>query len=447
MVPVGAAQPDSPYRDYYVWRDEPPPDTGDEVVFPDEETASGSWTSKAGEYYLHRFYRHQPDLNVDQPGGARRDRQDRRLLAGSWAVDGFRVDAVPFLIETHGRSAAARDGPPRPAPATQDLRAFLSRRNGEAMLLGEVNLPYKDQVKFFGGDGRRRADDAVRLHRHAADLPLAGPAGRRPLARALRRPARPRDASGPSFLRNHDELTLDKLTDAERQEVFDAFGPEPEMQLYGRGLLRRLPPMLDGDPRRLRMAYSLMFSLPGHPGAVLRRGDRDGREPRRRGPAGGAHADAVVGRAAQRRLLRRRAVAAAQPGARRARTGRRRQRRDQRRDRDSLLSFMRELIRRYRECPELGWGESSCSTTTARGARATAAAGRTQPWWRCTTSPARTGQVDLTLAGEAAGVRLTDLFTVASELTVGAGGAVSVPLAPYGTHWFRVLRDGERWLT
>ena len=125
-----------------------------------------------------------------------------------------------------------------------------------------------------------------------------------PLAEALlARPPIPPRRQWATFVRNHDELTLDKLTDEERQEVFAAFGPEPDMQVYGRGLRRRLPPMLDGDPRRIRMVYSLLFSLPGHAGAVLRRGDRHGREPRRRGPARRPHADAVD-RRPQRRLLR-----------------------------------------------------------------------------------------------------------------------------------------------
>ena len=115
---------------------------------------------------------------------------------------------------------------------------------------------------------------------------------------------RPRAAQWATFVRNHDELTLDKLSDDERQEVFAAFGPEPEMQVYGRGLRRRLPPMLDGDPRRIRMVYSLLFSLPGTPvlfyGEEIGMGENLAAEGRMRGP----HADAVD-RRPQRRLLRR----------------------------------------------------------------------------------------------------------------------------------------------
>ena len=114
------------------------------------------------------------------------------------------------------------------------------------------------------------------------------------LARERRRPARarararcpaiPEDCQWAHFVRNHDELTLDKLTEDEREEVFAAFGPDEDMQLYGRGLRRRLPAMLGGDQRRIRLVYSLVFSLPGHARALLRRGDRDGREPGDRGP-------------------------------------------------------------------------------------------------------------------------------------------------------------------
>ena len=172
---------------------------------------------------------------------------------------------------------------PDPHEYLRDLRAFLNRRTGDAILLGEVNLPHKDQLQFFGGadgDELHMQFDFIGMQRLYLSLARADadrwsrrcPPGRSPQP----------ESQWASFVRNHDELTLDKLSEAERQEVFAAFGPEPEMQVYGRGLIRRLPPMLDGDPRRIRMVYSLLFSLPGTPGAVLRRGDRHGREPRGR---------------------------------------------------------------------------------------------------------------------------------------------------------------------
>ena len=184
---------------------------------------------------------------------------------GFWlelGISGFRVDAVPFLIEA---PEGVDIGDPH--EFLRDIRRFLQRRSSEAVLLGEVNLPYDQQLEFFGRPRRpARAHDAVRLHRDAGDLPVARARGRAPARRiAAKRPQLEPEAQWANFVRNHDELTLDKLSDAEREEVFDAFAPEEWMRVYGRGIVRRLPTMLDGDPRRIRMVYSLMFSLPGTP--------------------------------------------------------------------------------------------------------------------------------------------------------------------------------------
>ena len=148
----------------------------------------------------------------------------------------------------------------------KDLRAFINRRNGSAVMLGEVNLPHAQQREYFGGDAGDELHmmfDFIGMQKLYLSLAREDA---RPLAKALldRPPIHP-SCQWATFVRNHDELTLDKLTDKERQEVFAAFGPEPEMQIYDRGLKRRLPPMLGGDPRRVRMAYSLLFSLPGTP--------------------------------------------------------------------------------------------------------------------------------------------------------------------------------------
>ena len=142
----------------------------------------------------------------------------------------------------------------------------MTRRLGDAALLGEVNLPYPQQKDFFGGpdgDGLNMQFDFIGMQRLYLSL-ARGDAG--PLASALRdRPALDVTSQWANFVRNHDELTLDKLSTTERKEVFAAFGPDPGMQLFGRGLRRRLPTMLGGDERRIRLVYSLMFSLPGTP--------------------------------------------------------------------------------------------------------------------------------------------------------------------------------------
>jgi trehalose synthase len=253
---------ESRFRDFYVWQDEIPDDGPEGVVFEGEE--SGVWTfdPAAGQYYLHRFYHHQPDLNV-----ANEDVRDEiAKVMGFWlaqGLSGFRVDAVPFLIEVAGIEQPMEI---EPHTYLRNLRSFLQRRRGEAILLGEVNLPFEQQREYFGdehGDELHMLFDFVGMQ--AIYLAMArSDAG--PIATALKqRPEVPPDGAYASFLRNHDELTLDKLSDSERQEVFDAFGSDPDMQLYDRGLRRRLPPMLGGDDKWLRMAYSLMFSMPGAP--------------------------------------------------------------------------------------------------------------------------------------------------------------------------------------
>jgi trehalose synthase len=346
---------DNPYRDYYVWRKDTPPDTSDEVVFPGEETSLWTQDKASGEWYLHMFAKHQPDLNVMNP----KVRDAIAKSMGFWlqlGLDGFRLDAVPFFLELRGEPGdeAARIDPHEYLGA---LRSFLDRRNGSAVLLGEVNLPYKEQQKYFGGpEGNELNMQFDFLSMQAMYLSLAREdAG--PLAKSLG--SRPRihpDNQWAMFVRNHDELTLDKLSDAERQEVFAAFGPDEDMQMYGRGLRRRLPTMLKGDPARIRMVYSLMFSLPGTPvlfygeeigmGEDLRAKGRSAvRSPMQwddaenggfsAAPAKDLVAPVVDGYFGPRNIN----AAAAK------------------RDPESLWNFIATLIQRYRESPELGWGE------------------------------------------------------------------------------------------
>ncbi len=291
---------DDPYRDYYVWSATEPKSSRKDVVFPDQEDSLWELEPRTNEWYLHHFYKHQPDLNIANP----KVQEEISRTLGFWlelGVSGFRVDAVPFLFAKAG--APGDPGVFDPNEFLGDVRNFITRRTGDAVLLGEVNLTYKDQKTFFGGpdgDGLNMQFDFIGMQNFYLSL-ARGDA--RPIAKALRqRPALDVTSQWANFVRNHDELTLDKLSEDERQEVFDAFGPDPDMQLYGRGLRRRLPSMLGGDERRMRMAYSLAFSLARHPCSVLRRGDRDGRKPRRAWAARGAHAHAVD-QWRQRRLL------------------------------------------------------------------------------------------------------------------------------------------------
>ena len=379
------SSPDNPYRDWYVWADEPPADGPQGVTFPDKETSLWQYDEEAGQYYLHRFYKFQPDLNVANP--AVRDEIAR--IIGFWmqlGLSGFRVDAVPFLLETSGQADAA--DLPDPHDYLADLRSFLNRRNGEGVLLGEVNLPYADTMEFFGegDDELTMCFDFIGMQSMYLSL-VRGDAG--PIAEALRdRPQPPKDAHWATFVRNHDELTLDKLSEAQRQEIFDAFGPDKDMQLYGRGLRRRLPPMVEGDQRRIRLVYSLLFALPGTP--VLFYGEEIGL---------GENLKAE-GRLAVRVPMQWTAEPGGgfstadpstfpEPLAEGAFGPEHVNVRDQSRDPDSLLSFFRHLVDSYRGVSGAGVGHRAGGRPGAEGRARCSRTARTStasPSSRCTTS-------------------------------------------------------------
>ena len=424
---------ESPYRDFYVWSDEKPDEKPGDVVFPDQEDSNWAWDEQAGQWYLHRFYSHQPDLNVANP----QVRDELAQVMGFWieqGLSGFRVDAVPFLLEPTGLPEGAIVDPHE---LLRDLRAYLNRRNGEAVLLGEVNLPAPDQRAFFGdedGDELHMLFDF--LGNQALYLALAR-ADAGPLASTLRNaPAIPHTASLGRFVRNHDELSLDKLTDDERAEVFARFGSDPSLQLYGRGLRRRLPTMLDGDERAIRMVYSLAFSLPGTP--VLFYGEEIGmgenlaipgrlsvRSPMQWSPERHGGFSTVDDADALRRPVTEGAL-----GPERVNVA------AQRRDLDSLMNWFERLIRRRRECPEISFGSLTLLATSAASVLA----------HRCDWNGSTIVAVH-ELAGQAVevalpvddGDALVDLFSEDEHPL-----PCTLRVSPYGACWFRVRRDGVR---
>jgi trehalose synthase len=340
----------SPFRDFYVWRDERPPEDPTAVVFPDAEDSIWTWDERAGQWYMHHFYAHQPELNIANP----KVREEIAKIAGFWlelGVNGFRVDAVPFLLEEGGtRSDAELD----PHDFLEDLHRFVTRRKGDAVLLGEVNLPAEGLRTFFGdqGDELQLLFNFPVMERMYLALARQEAA---PLADAIEESERIEDCQYANFVRNHDELILDQLSDRERQEVFDAFGPDEDMQLFGRGLRRRLPPMLDGNEQRIRMVYSLMFSLPGTPvlfyGEEIGMGENLEIEGRLSVRSPMQWTDERNGGFSQARPSRLgRPVVEGRFGPMAVNVG------AQRRDPDSLLNWMERTIRRRRETPEIGWG-------------------------------------------------------------------------------------------
>ncbi len=433
----------SPYRDWYVWADEDPGDTGTQVAFPDQETSLWQYDEKAGQYFLHRFYKTQPDLDVTNP----QVRDEITKIVGFWlqlGLSGFRVDAVPALLDEQGTDAAEHARLRDPHDFLRHLREFLGRRTGDAILLGEVNLPYDQQLEFFGSAaGGELTMQFDFMTMQATYLALARNDARPIAASLAARPPIPATAQWATFLRNHDELTLDKLTESERQEVIAAFGPDPAMQLYGHGLRRRLPPMLDGDPRRLKLAYSLLFSLPGTP--VLFYGEEIGmgenldipdRYSVRTPMQWSAQPNGGFSTASPAKLARPISSDGFAPEHVNVE--------DQRHDPESLLSFVTLLVQRYRTTPELGWGTWQAleqphvevlAARTSLDDGVVVTLHNLSP--QAVTVPLELGELP-------EGTRLVDLLLRGDPVQLNADGSAHLELPGYGHRWLRVVRPGDR---
>jgi maltose alpha-D-glucosyltransferase / alpha-amylase len=420
--------PQSPYRNWYVWSKTRPDNWNEGMVFPGVQKATWTRDQQAGEYYFHRFYNFQPDLNTWLPDV----RQEIMRIMGFWlqlGVSGFRMDAVPFLIERKGADVKVR----KDYDLLHEMRRFLQWRRRDAILLAEANVPPDESLEYFGREGDR------------LQMMLNFPVNQRlfyamatgdikPLVRALEDTYdRPGAAQWVNFLRSHDELDLGRLTPRQRQRVFAAFGPEKKMQLYDRGIRRRLAPMLDNDRRRLELAFSLLFTLPGTP--MLQFGDEIGlgddlalpeREAARTPMQWSS--DTHGGFSTARRTVR---PVIADPvfGYHRVNVEM------QRRDPHSLLNWMERKIRMRRECPEISWGEWRILNPGRPGVLAM------RYDWRGHTlvilhnfTPksvvARLGESDV-----GCGV-LTDLLA-SNHGEADENGRFALQLEPYGYRWYR----------
>ncbi|MBT2793208.1 alpha-amylase family protein [Paraburkholderia strydomiana] len=345
------SDPDSQYRDWYVWSDKQPPNAKDGVVFPGVQKSTWTFDKQAKRWYFHRFYEFQPDLNTANPYV----RAELLKIMGFWiqlGVSGFRMDAVPFVIATKGPKVRE---PVEQYDMLREFREFLQWRQGDAIILAEANVLPDTDLEYFGDEGERlQMMFNFQLNQNTFYALATGDTA--PLKKALTatRP-RPATAQWGVFLRNHDELDLGRLTPEQREAVFAAFAPEPGMQLYERGIRRRLAPMLAGDRRRLELAYSLMLTLPGTP--VFRYGDEIGmgddlRLPEREcartpmqwstEPEGGftKHAKPPC-----------RVITGGAYSFERVNVA------SQRRDPNSFLNWMERMIRMRREVPEISWGD------------------------------------------------------------------------------------------
>ena len=343
--------PHSKYRDWYVWSKQKPPNAHKGMVFPGVQKSTWTHDKEAGEWYFHRFYDFQPDLNTSNP----HVQAEILKIMGFWiqlGVSGFRMDAVPFVISEKGPVVGKS---PEQYDMLRLFREFLQWRQGESIVLAEANVLPDTDLEYFGHDGDRmhmmfnfQVNQNLFYALAAADM--------RPLAKALKATKpRPATAQWGLFLRNHDELDLGRLTPPQRDKVFKSFGPDPNMQLYDRGIRRRLAPMLEGDRRRLELAYSLMFTLPGTP--VLRYGDELGMGddlslPERncaRTPMQWSTEPHAGFTKSDKPILP--VISGGPFGFEHLNAA------EQRRDPNSMLNWTERLIRMRKEVPEIGWGD------------------------------------------------------------------------------------------
>ena len=350
--------PKSPYRNWYLWSKTRPPDYNKGMVFPGVQKATWTRDQVAGEYYFHRFYDFQPDLDTMNAAV----RTEILRIMGFWlqlGVCGFRMDAVPFLISRKG----ARVRPHKDYEFLHEMRDFLQWRRRDGILLAEANVPPDESLEYFGdlGDHLQMmlnfpVNQRIYYALATGDL--------KPLIRALEATKeRPQAAQWVHFLRSHDELDLGRLTKTQREKVFAAFGPTKDMQLYNRGIRRRFVPMVNNDRRRIELAYSLLFTLPGTP--MIQYGDEIGMGddlslPERecaRTPMQWS-ADKNGGFSTARRTVR---PVISDPiyGYKRVNVE------AQRRDPDSLLNWVERKIRMRKECPEISWGDWKILKTNA----------------------------------------------------------------------------------
>ena len=263
------ARAGSPRRDWYVWSDDPGAYGDARIIFRDFETSNWTWDPVAGAYYWHRFYSHQPDLNYENPGV----RAEMLATVDHWldlGIDGLRLDAVPYLYEEEGTSC---ENLPATHAFLRELRRHVDDRYRDRLLLAEANQWPEDAVAYFGA-GR---GDECHMAFHFPLMPRMFMAlrteDRFPIVDILEQtPPIPETAQWAIFLRNHDELTLEMVTDEERDYLYGAYASDPAARI-NLGIRRRLAPLV-GTRRRLELLFGLLFSLPGTP--VLYYGDEIG---------------------------------------------------------------------------------------------------------------------------------------------------------------------------
>jgi len=257
-----------PKRNYYVWSDDPTRYAGTRIIFTDTETSNWALDPISGQYYWHRFFSHQPDLNYDNPHVERAVTRIMRFWLDQ-GVDGLRLDAIPYLVEREGTS---NENLPETHQVVKRIRKVIDEHYRDRMLLGEANM-WPEDVRDYFGDG-----DECHMAFHFPLMPRMYMAiaqeDRHPIVEIIdQTPDIPDNCQWAIFLRNHDELTLEMVTSRERDYMYQMYAADPRARL-NLGIRRRLAPLMENDPDRIKLMNSLLLSMPGSP--IIYYGDEIG---------------------------------------------------------------------------------------------------------------------------------------------------------------------------
>jgi maltose alpha-D-glucosyltransferase/alpha-amylase len=400
------------------------------IAFPTVEDSLWDYDEQADAYYLHHFYKHQPDLNIANQAV----REEICKIMGFWlelGVSGFRIDAASFVIKDIGIPGANQE---KLQTFFDEMRGFLTSRQGDAVLLAEANVPPEEIPTYFGQGNRMHLLFNFLLNQYMF-LALARQSAE-PLEYGLKTlPEIPSSCQWLNFVRHHDELTLDRLSDSERQEIFAAFAPQENMQIYGRGIRRRLPPMFKGDRRRVELAYSLMYSLPGTP--LLRYGDEigmgddlslEGRTSVRTPMQWSDEPNAGFSDAPPNKLTRP-VISEGEYSYKQVNVA------QEQRDPTALMNWMERVVRIRRQCPEFGYGTLHILETDDPCVFAHCCQ------WndRAVIAVHNLADQDCTVTLKSADYEhLFDLF--GDRPYESPNGDHMIQLSPYGYRWFRVNR-------
>jgi len=262
------SDPKSPYHNYYTWSETDQKYLNTRIIFTDTEKSNWTWDKTAGKYYWHRFYSSQPDLNYQNPAV----QEEMINIMRHWldlGVDGFRADAVPYLFEREGTTS---ENLPETHAFLKKIRGFIENNYPGRILLCEANQ-WPEDVREYFGDG-----DEFHMGFHFPLMPRIfmsiGKENNKPLKWVMdKTPDIPEKCQWCTFLRNHDELTLEMVTQEDREWMWNRYAPDPRMRL-NLGIRRRLAPLLDNDRKKIELSYSMLFTLPGSP--VIYYGDEIG---------------------------------------------------------------------------------------------------------------------------------------------------------------------------